>query len=161
MEAKEKLLVLEMLKRDMRLQRLYQEHVSLEERLSTFHKRPFLTGAEESERKRLKQRKLRGVVHRMPVSGGYGNLEEFLATLVANIYRSEKGKPPLNYRGQDIDPAKFLDTDLSPTPRLLIATFRGKQPDFFAALSAIEAEFNPVHQVDAEAGAAMKRAANG
>jgi hypothetical protein len=106
-------------------------------------------------------RKLRGVVHRMPVSGGYGNLEEFLATLVANIYRSEKGKPPLDYHGQDIDPAKFLDTELSPTPRLLIATFRGKQPDFFAALSAIEAKFNPVHQVDVEAGAAMKRAANG
>jgi len=36
-------------------------------------------------------RKVRGVQYHMPVGGGYGNHEEFLAALVANMYRSEKG----------------------------------------------------------------------
>ena len=75
MEAKERLLVLEMLKRDMRLQRLYQEHLHLEERLSTFFKRPFLTDAEEVERKRLKQRKLRGVDRMMDILAEHGQAE--------------------------------------------------------------------------------------
>ena len=103
-------------------------------------------------------RKVRGVVYRMPVSGGYGNLEEFLATLVANMYRSEKKLQQVHdYHGVNIDPARFLESPLRPTPRLLIATFRARQPQFFAALARIDLAFNPIRQVDTEHTALLRR----
>lgn len=63
-------------------------------------------------------RKVRGVLYRMPMGGGYGNQEEFLAVLVTNIYRSQKGETRLfDYRGHSIDPGAFLDS-VSPSPPL-------------------------------------------
>jgi len=101
-----------------------------------------------------------GVWYPMPVNGGYGNQEEFLAVLVENIYRSEKGeKRPSDYKGHPIDTAKFLDAT-SPSPRSVIAGMRGKQPSLFSALAALPRgmpAFNPVRQVDTEYKTLMQK----
>jgi hypothetical protein len=103
-------------------------------------------------------RKVRGVLYRMPMTGGYGNQEEFLAVLVANMYRSEKKSTDLfNYHGGSIDAAKFLDSNLSPPIRTVIAGLRTAQPSLYAALARVQATFNPVRQVDVEYNALMKR----
>jgi hypothetical protein len=101
-------------------------------------------------------RKVHGVLQRMPVTGDYGNQEEFLAVLVANIYRSEKGRDPLDYHGRPIDAAAFLDS-VSPSPRLLLALLRNNQPMLFETLAQIEAPFNPVRQVNEESNALMRK----
>ncbi|MFL6972398.1 MAG: hypothetical protein ACJ8F2_10830 [Xanthobacteraceae bacterium] len=101
-----------------------------------------------------------GVWYPMPVNGGYGNQEEFLAILVENIYRSEKGEKRLSdYKGHPIDTAKFLDAT-SPSPRAVIAGMRGKQPSLFSALAALPRgmpAFNPVRQVDTEYKTLMQK----
>jgi hypothetical protein len=48
-------------KRNAQLRRLYSEHIALEEELSRFSKRPYLTATEEQEETLLKRRKLQGV----------------------------------------------------------------------------------------------------
>ena len=53
---------------------------------------------------------LHGKVHDRQVSGSYGNEEEFVAQLVQNIYRSERGRPPFDYNGFPIDGSKFLNS---------------------------------------------------
>lgn len=100
-------------------------------------------------------RQVTGVRFHMPVNEGYSNLEEFIAVVVENVYRSEKRRTHLrDYRGVPIDPANFLDNPkLNPSPRLLLGQFRSMQPSFFAALAKIgpaTASFNPVRQFDAE-----------
>jgi hypothetical protein len=102
-------------------------------------------------------RKVKGVLYRMPMGGSYGNQEEFLAVLAANIYRSEKGlKRLFDYHGAPIDPGSFLDS-VSPSPRTVIALLRDKQPSLYAALARVDAPFNPVRQVDAEYSRLMKK----
>jgi hypothetical protein len=102
-------------------------------------------------------RKIRGVLYRMSVSGGYGNQEEFLATLVANMYRSEKGlKQFFDYGGRPINPGKFLDAHLIPTARLVLGLMHTKQPSLFSALAGLppaRVPFNPIRQVEAEKNA--------
>jgi hypothetical protein len=44
-------------------------------------------------------RHMRGLLMKTPMNGGYGNQEEFLAQVIENIYRSEKGRAPINYGG--------------------------------------------------------------
>ena len=61
MEAADRVLLEQMLKRDVRLQRLFDEHERLELELQRFHKRPFLTEPEEAEQRSLKRKKLAGV----------------------------------------------------------------------------------------------------
>jgi hypothetical protein len=93
-------------------------------------------------------RKVRGVTYRMPVSGGYGNIEEFLAVTVSNMYRSQKKEPLEDYHGYEIKPSTFLDSNLSPTPRLLLGYMRNKQKSLFERLAALDdAPFNPMKQV--------------
>jgi hypothetical protein len=96
----------------------------------------------------------RGKRYRHPVSGGYGNLEEFLAATVANMYRSQKGTPLYDYQWSPINPATFLDTDLKPTPRLLLSLTRRMDGDLFDKLAGCQAPFNPLSQINKEAAGA-------
>ncbi len=65
--------------------------------------------------------------------------------------------PPFDYHGGTIEPYSFLDTDLHPTPRLLLGTFKAKQPQLFAALSHVKTKFNPVRQVAHEERALIRK----
>jgi hypothetical protein len=70
-------------------------------------------------------RYMRGLLMMIPMNGGYGNQEEFLAQVIENIYRSEKGRSPINYGGAPMsDPSGFLDSAISPSPRLAIGSLR-------------------------------------
>jgi len=94
---------------------------------------------------------IRGLWDPRSVSGGYKEQEEFLAITVENIYGSEKGRPPRDHQQRPIDAASFLDTNMNPTPRQLLALLQTQQPSLFAALAGIQTQlFNPVQQVDAE-----------
>jgi hypothetical protein len=94
----------------------------------------------------------------MPVSGGYGNQEEFLAVTIANMYKSQKGRPLYDYHGNPINPTTFLDSNLSPTPRLLLAMMRNKQGSLFDALARLtDARFNPFHEVGAASSALVNK----
>jgi len=88
------------------------------------------------------------------VTQGYGNLEEFIATVVADVYLSEKKAPLYDYLYRPLDPAKFLDDPrIVPSPRLLLGQFRISQLSFFTALANIGptvASFNPMRQFAAE-----------
>ena len=99
----------------------------------------------------------RGVQYQMPMSGGYQNQEEFLAATIENMYRSEKKRPLVGYQKGAVDPITFLDSKLTPTPRLALALMRSKQPSLFAALAQLNIPFNPIRQVDAESKAALGR----
>jgi len=61
MEDRERDLIERVLRTNVQLRRLYNEHMNLERKLSRFESRPFLTQPEEQELKQLKFRKLRGV----------------------------------------------------------------------------------------------------
>jgi len=121
------------------------------------------TGPYEAEETLLHEllhasRKVRGVTYRMPVSGGYGNIEEFLAVTVTNMYRSQKKQSLQDYHGYEIKPSAFLDMNISPTPRLLLAYMSNKQKSLFDRLAALDdAPFNPMKQVKATADAYIKR----
>jgi hypothetical protein len=96
-------------------------------------------------------RQMRGLRFHVPMSGGYGNKEEFFANLIENIYRSEKRLPPVWYGGHSMtDPNKFLDTDSNLPLRTVIATLRSEQGGLFAAIARIATPFNPIRQVDME-----------
>ena len=102
-------------------------------------------------------RKVKGIVHRIPVNGGYKNLEEFLANLITNIYKSERRQRLYDYEGAPINHGAYLDKPpLIPTARSLLEHFHRRQGTLFAALAAIGptvAAFNPVRQLDAESRA--------
>jgi hypothetical protein len=103
-------------------------------------------------------RKVRGVTYRMPVSGGYGNIEEFLAVTVTNMYRSQKKESLEDYHGYEIKPSEFLDLKLSPTPRLLLGYMRNKQKSLFERLAELDdVPFNPMKQVKAEGDALVRK----
>jgi uncharacterized protein YdcH (DUF465 family) len=67
MERSDRELIEQVLLGNFELRKLYEEHCKLEEVLSTFESRPFLTSAEEIEEKRLKRRKLQGVDRMMNI----------------------------------------------------------------------------------------------
>ena len=91
-------------------------------------------------------RKARGIVNYIPMNGGFGDQEEFLANLVENMYKSQSGKDLYDYGGTRIDPARFLDSKWNPSPRALLGLWRTKQPTLFTALARVKAPFNPIHQ---------------
>ncbi len=121
------------------------------------------TGKNEAEETLLHEllhasRKVRGVTYRMPVSGGYGNIEEFLAVTVSNMYRSQKKEPLEDYHGYEIKPSTFLDSNLRPTPRLLLAYMSNKQKSLFERLAALDdAPFNPMKQVKDTSDALIRK----
>lgn len=61
MESTDRELILNMLKSNIQLKRLYDEHLMLESALSGLGSRPFLTTEEAMEERRLKKQKLLGV----------------------------------------------------------------------------------------------------
>ncbi|MFM1846591.1 MAG: hypothetical protein RL417_65 [Pseudomonadota bacterium] len=67
MERADRELIERVLTGNFELRKLYEEHCKLEEILSSFENRPFLTSAEEIEEKRLKMRKLQGVDRMMSI----------------------------------------------------------------------------------------------
>lgn len=67
MESGDHTLIKLLASNNFKLRKLYEEHLVLEERLSKFEKRSFLTASEEVEIKLLKIRKLRGVDEMMRI----------------------------------------------------------------------------------------------
>jgi uncharacterized protein YdcH (DUF465 family) len=61
MERSDRELIEQMMKNDMRLKRLYDQHAKLEQMLERFQGRVFLTSAEQREERDLKKKKLSGV----------------------------------------------------------------------------------------------------
>ena len=98
-------------------------------------------------------RHMRGLLMKTPMNGGYGNQEEFLAQVIENIYRSEKGRSPIDYGGAPMsNPGRFLDSAISPSPRLAIGSLRSN-PVLWSEIVKCNARFNPVRQVDLESKA--------
>ncbi len=60
MENAERELIQKAIQSNIQLRRLYEEHLALEDKLSAFERRKFLTSDEELEAKRLKFKKLHG-----------------------------------------------------------------------------------------------------
>jgi hypothetical protein len=103
---------------------------------------------------------MRGAFWMLAVNNGYGNLEEFIAAIVTNIYLSETKQPIHDYNWRRLDGQSFLDSStIQPKPRLLLGTFRTRQPTFFYALSAVNGAFNPCRQIENELSAWNKRIA--
>ncbi|WP_029083503.1 M91 family zinc metallopeptidase [Bradyrhizobium sp. th.b2] len=98
-------------------------------------------------------RMIAGVMNFTPANHWYQDSEEYLAVILANIYVSDKGGPPLfrafygpaegPYKGKDPAPddalwdaAVFLDNpqNTSPSPVQIIEQFRLSQPDLYGRL---------------------------
>jgi hypothetical protein len=93
-------------------------------------------------------RMVRGVAYDMPVNEGYGNLEEFLAVVVTNMYRAQLQRPIKNYQHRVISEKDFWSSNLMPTASLLLAYMRNKQRSLFERLADLDdAPFNPMKQV--------------
>ncbi|MFN8626526.1 MAG: DUF465 domain-containing protein [Candidatus Binatia bacterium] len=60
MEKKDEELIQSLLSDDAELKRYYEEHLDLEQRLSEFNRRAYLTPEQELERKQIQKRKLSG-----------------------------------------------------------------------------------------------------
>ncbi|MBP1686016.1 MAG: hypothetical protein H6Q33_2159 [Deltaproteobacteria bacterium] len=60
MEKKDEELIQSLMSNDAELKRYYEEHLELEERLSEFNRRAYLTPEQELERKQIQKRKLSG-----------------------------------------------------------------------------------------------------
>jgi hypothetical protein len=91
-------------------------------------------------------RMISGVDRGVPMGGGYHNTEEFLANTIEMIYRSERGLPIYDYGYRPLDAAWFLDPKTMATVvliELLVA-----QPSLFDALLKVNADFNPIKQLD-------------
>ena len=67
MENTDRDLILKVLKNNFELRKLYDEHINLEDKLSSFQRRPFLTSEEELIEKEMKLRKLKGVDRMMNI----------------------------------------------------------------------------------------------
>ena len=103
------------------------------------------------------------------VDKGYGDKEEFLAVVVANIYMAEKKKRAFRESHSGFHrlphPEAFLDNaqNITPSPRKLLAEFRSEQRKFFKDLAAItehDAWWNPVRTYEDEIAAARRKAAH-
>ena len=71
MENSDRDLIKKMIEVDMRLKRLYDEHELLEQKLSQYEHKSFLTVPDELEQKRLKFKKLKGVERMMGILTDY------------------------------------------------------------------------------------------
>jgi hypothetical protein len=104
-------------------------------------------------------RAVTGTQTRVAVNERFGDEEEFLAVMIANIYLSEKGETQLranhSFKKTALqDPQRFLDNPrIMPQPRVLLESFRVRHRVFFFMLAAIPAHaavFNPIRQYDEE-----------
>src|SRR5262249_40508819 len=88
----------------------------------------------------------------------YDDMEEYLATVITNIYMAHNGKTALggdHGTGTLKDPDHFLDNvqHVSMTPRDLLRKFKGRQQDFYNDLAKFgppRPRFNPVWQLNQE-----------
>lgn len=82
METHDRQLIHRMMKDNSLIRRLYSEHLELEDKLSQYENRGFLTTIEEMEVKRLKSQKLAGMDHIMQLLAehrGEGGTQEAAA----------------------------------------------------------------------------------
>jgi hypothetical protein len=104
-------------------------------------------------------RQMRGVMCNLHVNHDYDNEEEYIATIITNIYLSEKTGRDLVADHRDhilskADADAFLENPqgVDETPRALIDLFRSQQREFFDALGDIRyntrtgtgPKFNPI-----------------
>ena len=93
-------------------------------------------------------RLISGVQRTSPLGGGYGNNEEFLANTIEMIYRSEKRLPIYDYNHRPFDAASFLDPKTMAS--VVLTDLRVAQPSLFDALAKVNADFNPIKQLEDE-----------
>jgi hypothetical protein len=86
-----------------------------------------------------------GVFRYSPMGGSYGNNEEFYANTIEMIYRSEKRLPIYDYKYRPLDVASFLELYMA---SMLLTDLRVAQPSLFDALAQVNADFNPIKQLD-------------
>jgi hypothetical protein len=72
--------------------------------------------------------------------------EEFIANLIENIFRSERGAAPLDYLGRPINPKTFLIPEIRKVISELSRPDIG-QPALFRQLAHIQCNFNPIRDV--------------
>jgi hypothetical protein len=89
-----------------------------------------------------------GVFRYFPMGGSYGNNEEFYANTIEMIYRSDKGLPIYDYNHRPFDAASFLDPKTMAS--VVLTDLRVKQQSLFDALAKVNADFNPIKQLDDE-----------
>jgi hypothetical protein len=90
-------------------------------------------------------RTISGVFRYSLMGGGYGNNEEFYANTIQMIYHSEKGLPVFDYQYRPLDAVSLFE---QPLARVLLTDLRGTQPSLFDALARVNADFNPIQQID-------------
>ena len=90
-------------------------------------------------------RLISGVHHSSKMGGGYHNNEEFYANTIEMIYRSEKRLPIYDYKYRPLDVASFLELYMA---SMLLTDLRVAQPSLFDALAQVNADFNPIKQLD-------------
>ena len=67
MENSDRELIQKVLQNNFELRKLYDEHINLEDQLSSLQRRPFLTTEESIIEKEIKMRKLKGVERMMNI----------------------------------------------------------------------------------------------
>ena len=67
MENSDRDLIQKVLQNNFELRKLYDEHITLEDQLSSLQRRPFLTTEESIIEKEIKMRKLKGVERMMSI----------------------------------------------------------------------------------------------
>jgi len=90
-------------------------------------------------------RLISGVHHSSKMGGGYHNNEEFYANTIEMIYRSEKRLPIYDYKYRPLDVASFLELYMA---SMLLTDLRVAQPSLFDALAQVNADFNPIKQIE-------------
>jgi hypothetical protein len=91
-------------------------------------------------------RLISGAQRTSPMGGGYHDTEEFLANTIEMIYRSEKRLPIYDYGYRPLDAASFLDRPTMASVEL--TDLRVAQQSLFDALLKVNADFNPIKQLD-------------
>jgi hypothetical protein len=91
-------------------------------------------------------RLISGVFRYSPMGGGYHNNEEFYANTIEMIYRSERGLPLYDYKWRPLDTASFLDPKTLAAVVLTDLLFA--QQSLCDALAQVNADFNPIKQLD-------------
>lgn len=96
------------------------------------------------------RRTAQGGVSLVSMEGGYDNIEEFFAAMVASVYSSERGRRPLgNHNASGLPDPTVLQR---PPFSTRLRDFHRRMPEFTRAMAAIPpttATFNPFRDVPA------------